>query len=110
AGGKTLAIAAAMANRGRLIACDVDGRKLTELRRRARRAGVTSAQAVELSRDPRGALPAPLARIEGRVDRVLVDAPCSGVGSLRRNPELRYRLGPADLERLAAEQRAICAR
>jgi 16S rRNA (cytosine967-C5)-methyltransferase len=110
AGGKTLAIAAAMENRGRLIACDVDPRKLGELKRRARRAGVTTVQSAELSPAHDAALPAVLARVEGKVDRVLVDAPCTGVGALRRNPEARFRLSEADLARLPGEQLAICER
>ena len=110
AGGKTLALAAALENRGRILAVDIDGRKLKELRRRARRAGASNVQAVELSPDPRAALPAPLARVEGRVDRVLVDAPCTGVGALRRNPEAKWRLGEADADRLPDTQRAICER
>jgi 16S rRNA (cytosine967-C5)-methyltransferase len=110
AGGKTLAIAAAMANRGRVLACDVDERKLTELRRRVRRAAVTTVQAAALEPGAKASFPPPLARLEGRADRVLVDTPCSGVGSLRRNPELRFRLTPADLVRLPEEQLAICRR
>jgi 16S rRNA (cytosine967-C5)-methyltransferase len=110
AGGKTLALAAAMANRGRVLAADVDGRKLKELARRARRAGVTTVQTAELPPGDRAGLPAALARVEGKVDRVLIDAPCTGVGSLRRNPELRFRLTPAELARLPEAQLAICER
>lgn len=108
AGGKSLAIAAATNNRGRVVACDIDGRKLSELRRRARRAGVGNIQAVTLDRD--GAFPKPLERLEGKVHRVLVDAPCSGIGALRRNPEARWRLKPADIERLPEQQLDICSR
>ena len=107
AGGKTLALAARMGNRGRLIATDVEERKLEELRRRARRAGVSNAQAALL---PPQDWPAPLAHAAGKVDRVLVDAPCSGVGSLRRNPELRWRLTEADVARLTATQAALVRR
>jgi 16S rRNA (cytosine967-C5)-methyltransferase len=110
AGGKTLALAAALENRGRVLACDVDPRKLAELKRRARRATVTTAQAIELGGEPKAPLPAPLVRVEGKADRVLVDAPCTGVGSLRRNPELRFRLSPADLTRLPVQQLEICER
>jgi 16S rRNA (cytosine967-C5)-methyltransferase len=104
AGGKTLAIAARLGNRGRVVATDVDGRKLEELRRRARRAGVSSAQAIEL---PGGAWPPALDPIRGRADAVLVDAPCSGIGALRRNPEARWRLREADLASFASRQREI---
>ena len=110
AGGKTLALAALLGNRGRVLACDVDARKLGELRRRARRAGATNIQTVELAGEPSSALPPPLARIEGGSERVLVDAPCSGIGALRRNPEARWRLVPDDLERLPALQLAIARR
>jgi len=109
AGGKTLALAATMANRGRLIACDIDAHKLEELRRRARRAGVSNAQAITVGADDR-AWPAPLDGLVGRCDRVLVDAPCSGVGALRRNPEARWRLAEADLADFARRQRAIVTR
>lgn len=102
AGGKTLALAALLGNRGRIVAIDVDGHKLTELQRRARRAGLSNVaticapvQEVSPDRLPRGA------------DRVLVDAPCSGLGVLRRNPEARWRLSPADVAEIGARQRQI---
>jgi len=101
AGGKTLAIAGRLANRGRIIAADVDARKLDELRRRARRAGVTSAQTIHLAD---GRWPAQLDALRGKADVVLVDAPCSGIGALRRNPEARWRLSDADLSGFAARQ------
>jgi 16S rRNA (cytosine967-C5)-methyltransferase len=114
AGGKTLAIAADLANRGRIVACDVDGRKLGELKRRARRAGASNVQAIELPPSPPGTppphLPDALTAMEGRADRVLVDAPCTGVGALRRNPEARWRLMPDDLRRLPELQLAIALR
>ena len=108
AGGKTLALAAMMGNRGRLFASDIDGGKLEELRRRARRAGVSNAQAIELPADDDW--PAPLAEVLGRCDRVLVDAPCSGIGSLRRNPEARWRLAESEIARFAERQRGLCLR
>ena len=104
AGGKTLAIAARLGNRGRIASADVDARKLEELRRRARRAGVTSAQAVHLDG---GHWPAALDALRGKADVVLVDAPCSGIGALRRNPEARWRLREADLAGFAARQKEI---
>jgi 16S rRNA (cytosine967-C5)-methyltransferase len=109
AGGKTLALAAALGNRGRVVAADVDGRKLTELKRRARRAGATNIQSVAMERDG-DVYPPALARLEGKVARVLVDAPCTGVGALRRNPEARWRLTEADCDRMPQLQREICAR
>jgi 16S rRNA (cytosine967-C5)-methyltransferase len=104
AGGKTLAIAARLGNRGRIIAADVDARKLEELRRRARRARVSSAQAVHLDG---GRWPPALDALRGKADVVLVDAPCSGIGALRRNPEARWRLREADLAMFAARQQEI---
>jgi 16S rRNA (cytosine967-C5)-methyltransferase len=105
AGGKTLAIAAAMSNRGRIVATDVDGKKLEELRRRARRAGITTIQAATITgvHDR----PPPLAAVAGKADVVLVDAPCSGLGALRRNPEARWRLRESDLTDFARRQREI---
>jgi 16S rRNA (cytosine967-C5)-methyltransferase len=96
AGGKTLALAAEMGNRGRLVASDVDRARLSRMRPRLERAGVSIVEPRLL--DPgreRGAL----AGLEGQADLVLVDAPCSGTGTWRRNPELRWRLDPARLER-----------
>jgi 16S rRNA (cytosine967-C5)-methyltransferase len=110
AGGKSLALAAMLGNRGRVVACDVDRRKLAELRRRARRAGATNIQTVLVAGDLAAGLAPPLVALEGRCERVLVDAPCSGIGALRRNPEARWRLVPGDLERLPALQLAIARR
>ncbi|HLL24604.1 MAG TPA: RsmB/NOP family class I SAM-dependent RNA methyltransferase, partial [Kofleriaceae bacterium] len=106
AGGKTLAIAARLGNRGRIIATDVDAKKLEELRRRARRAGVSNAQALHLEG---GQWPDALAAQHGKADVVFVDAPCSGIGALRRNPEARWRLREADLATFATRQREILA-
>ncbi len=108
AGGKTLALAAALGNKGRVVAADVDRRKLTELKRRAKRAGATNVQSVILDAD--GDYPAPLTRLEGAADRVLVDAPCTGIGALRRNPEARWRMTEGDLDRMPALQLEIARR
>jgi 16S rRNA (cytosine967-C5)-methyltransferase len=108
AGGKTLALGGFMENRGRIVALDVDERKLVELRRRARRAGLTNARAVTV--DEAGGWPDEVAALAGRADRVLVDAPCSGIGALRRNPEARWRLADVDLARLPEEQKRIARR
>ncbi len=105
AGGKTLALAAALHNKGRVVAADVDKRKLTELKRRAKRAGATNVQSVIL--DSNGDYPGPLTRLEGKADRVLVDAPCTGIGALRRNPEARWRMTEGDLDRMPALQYEI---
>jgi 16S rRNA (cytosine967-C5)-methyltransferase len=103
AGGKTLAIAAVMEGKGRLLALDVDGRKLEELRRRARRAGLSNVTARPIGND--ATLP-PEARLGGW-DRVLVDAPCSGSGTLRRNPEARWRLTPQIIASFPARQLSL---
>jgi 16S rRNA (cytosine967-C5)-methyltransferase len=103
AGGKTLAIAAAMGGKGRLLALDVDGRKLEELRRRARRAGLSNVAARAVSDEAK--LPDE-ARVGGW-DRVLVDVPCSGLGTLRRNPEARWRLTPQAIAVFPARQLAL---
>ncbi|WP_374279713.1 RsmB/NOP family class I SAM-dependent RNA methyltransferase [Novosphingobium sp.] len=101
AGGKTLALAAGMDNRGRLIACDVDRARLARLTPRAERAGAV--QIEERLLNPQREAEA-LADLAGQVDAVLIDAPCSGTGTWRRNPEARWRLTPAELDRLTAVQ------
>ncbi len=101
AGGKTLALAAAMDNRGRLIACDTDRGRLSRLAPRAARAGATIIE--ERLLDPNREAEA-LADLAGQIDAVLIDAPCSGSGTWRRNPEGRWRLTPRELERLGALQ------
>lgn len=106
AGGKTLALAAHMGNRGRIVATDIARYKLEELARRARRAGVSNVQRAVLE----DGFPKALTDLEGRAQRVLLDVPCSGLGALRRNPEARWRLRPADLERLPETQLDICNR
>ena len=110
AGGKTLALAARMNNRGRIIACDIAHRKLAELRRRAKRGGVDNVASVTLPDDLKAPLPKQLEAWRGRADRVLVDAPCTGVGALRRNPETRWRLNESDLDRFPALQLEILER
>jgi 16S rRNA (cytosine967-C5)-methyltransferase len=107
AGGKTLALGALLGNRGRLIAFDVSDDKLEELRTRARRAGLTNVQALLV--DDKIPSSEELA-LHGRADRVLCDVPCSGLGTLRRNPEARWRLQPSDLDELPPLQRAILER
>jgi 16S rRNA (cytosine967-C5)-methyltransferase len=96
AGGKTLAIAAEMADRGRLVASDTDRTRLSRMGLRLQRAGVTLVEPRLL--DP-GREREALADLADSVDLILVDAPCSGTGTWRRNPELRWRLSP---KRLAA--------
>jgi 16S rRNA (cytosine967-C5)-methyltransferase len=102
AGGKTLALAAAMGNRGRLTACDVSAPRLEGASRRLRRAGVANAERHLLQPGDRWAK-----RRAGAFDRVLVDAPCTGTGTWRRNPDARTRTGPEDLRELLPKQAAI---
>lgn len=99
-GGKTLGLAAAMGGEGRLIACDTDRGRLSRLGPRAARAGA----AVETRLlDPKRELEA-LADLQGEADIVLIDAPCSGTGTWRRNPEARWRLTPQRLDALTKLQ------
>ncbi|MBO6526206.1 RsmB/NOP family class I SAM-dependent RNA methyltransferase [Erythrobacter sp.] len=100
-GGKTLALAAAMDNQGRLIASDTDRNRLARLAPRAERAGAANIETILL--DPQKELDA-LAEFAGQADAVLIDAPCSGTGTWRRNPEARWRLDEKELARLGAVQ------
>jgi 16S rRNA (cytosine967-C5)-methyltransferase len=93
-----------MAGKGRLLALDVDGKKLEELRRRARRAGLSNVAARPVAE---GGLALPTEARPGAWDRVLVDAPCSGVGTLRRNPEARWRLTPQTVKSFPPRQLAL---
>ncbi|MBK9070799.1 MAG: RsmB/NOP family class I SAM-dependent RNA methyltransferase [Myxococcales bacterium] len=104
AGGKTLALAARMSNKGRLVSTDIDDRKLQQLKKRARRARVSNHQAIAISAD---AWPDELHRLVGTADGVLVDAPCSGTGALRRNPEAKWRMQERDIAEFVAKQRQI---
>lgn len=101
AGGKTLALAAAMENRGTLVASDTDRGRLSRLGPRAERAGVGNVRSILL--DP-GKERAALEDIAGQAERVLIDAPCSGTGTWRRNPEARWRLTEDALARLVKTQ------
>ncbi|TYC92843.1 RsmB/NOP family class I SAM-dependent RNA methyltransferase [Novosphingobium sp. BW1] len=101
AGGKTLALAASMANTGRLIACDSDRTRLSRLAPRAERAGTLPIETLLLNP---GKEPARLSGLVGAADAVLVDAPCSGTGTWRRNPEARWRLTDKQILRYATTQ------
>lgn len=108
AGGKSLALAAEMHGKGSLVALDVDEERLSEAKRRARRAGVHNLRSRLI---PQGAAAAEaLADLAGKCERVLVDAPCSGIGALRRKPDARWRLAPEDPARFAQLQAELVAR
>lgn len=105
AGGKTLALGAAMRNTGRLYAFDVSGHRLDALKPRLARSGLSNVHPAQLAheRDER------VKRLAGKIDRVLIDAPCSGLGTLRRNPDLKWRQSPQSVAELQAKQAAILA-
>lgn len=105
AGGKTLALAGCMANKGRLSATDIDARRLTDAGLRLRRAGVHNAECHALVAGDSW-----LKRRRGSFDRVLVDAPCSGTGTWRRNPDAKWRSSADELDRLIALQDEVLAR
>jgi len=108
AGGKSLALAMEMHGKGSLFALDSDAERLEEARRRARPAGAHNLRTRPIPAGPEA--DAALEDLAGACERVLVDAPCSGLGTLRRKPDARWRLAPADPERFAAIQRALVAR
>jgi 16S rRNA (cytosine967-C5)-methyltransferase len=103
AGGKTLAIGAAMRNSGRLYAFDTSGHRLDALKPRLARSGLSNVHPVAIAheRDER------IKRLAGKIDRVLVDAPCSGLGTLRRSPDLKWRQNPDTVAAQAQLQQAI---
>ncbi len=103
-GGKTLALAAAMANEGRILATDIDRGRLSRLAPRAAKAGVTIVETRLL--DPNREVEA-LTDWSDTADCVLIDAPCSGTGTWRRNPEARWRLTPERLGKFASQQRHV---
>ena len=105
AGGKTLQMGAAMNSTGRLYAFDVSDKRLANLAPRLKRSGLSNVfpQRITGENDPK------VKRLRGKIDRVLVDAPCTGLGTLRRNPDLKMRQTPEGLAELNAKQRAILA-
>jgi len=105
AGGKTLALAMLMRGTGRLYAMDVSAKRLAALAPRAARAAISNVHTLALS----GENDVRAKRLAGKLDRVLVDAPCTGFGTLRRNPDLKWRYGPERVAALAAEQFGILA-
>ncbi|HEY9103863.1 MAG TPA: RsmB/NOP family class I SAM-dependent RNA methyltransferase [Chitinimonas sp.] len=105
AGGKTLLLGMLMASSGRLYAFDVSEKRLANLKPRLARSGLSNVQPqrIESENDAR------VKRLAGKLDRVLVDAPCSGMGTLRRNPDLKFRQSTASVDELNAKQTAILA-
>ena len=105
AGGKTLALGAEMRNTGRLYAFDTSGHRLASLKPRLARSGLSNVFPAQIAheRDER------IKRLAGKLDRVLVDAPCSGLGTLRRNPDLKWRQTPQSVAELQVKQAAILA-
>ncbi|WP_425237515.1 RsmB/NOP family class I SAM-dependent RNA methyltransferase [Ulvibacterium sp.] len=101
AGGKTLHLAALMENKGQLIALDIYGNKLKELKRRARRNGAHNIEprAIDSTKV--------IKKLYGSADRVLIDAPCTGLGVLRRNPDAKWKLQPEFLKKITKTQREI---
>jgi 16S rRNA (cytosine967-C5)-methyltransferase len=103
AGGKTLALGAMMRNTGRLYAFDISGHRLDNLKPRLARSGLSNVYATQIAHENDDRIK----RLRGKIDRVLVDAPCSGLGTLRRNPDLKWRQSPKAIEELQVKQKAI---
>ncbi len=103
AGGKTLALGASMRSTGRLYAFDTSAHRLDAFKSRLARSGLSNVHpaAIAHERDDR------VKRLTGKIDRVLVDAPCTGLGTLRRNPDLKWRQTPEGVAEMAAKQTAI---
>ncbi len=105
AGGKTLLLGAMMRSQGRLYAFDISPRRLANLRPRLARSGLSNVHPVRIA-DERDAR---IRRLAGKIDRVLVDAPCTGFGTLRRNPDLKWRQPQGSVAELAAKQARLLA-
>ncbi len=105
AGGKTLLLGDLMQSQGRLYAFDTSERRLAKLKPRLARAGLTNVEPRQIADEN----DARAHRLASKADRVLVDAPCSGLGTLRRNPDLKWRQSPATVAEMAAKQASIMA-
>lgn len=103
AGGKTLHLGALMRSTGRLYAFDVSEKRLAKLKPRVARSGLSNVHPILVAHER----DAKIKRLAGKADRVLVDAPCSGLGTLRRNPDLKWRQTPASVAEMVAKQAAI---
>jgi len=105
-GGKTLELAALMDNSGQIYATDSDARRLAPIHDRLARAGVRNVQV----RTPKGRGDEPLADLAGKIDLVVVDAPCTGIGTWRRNPDTKWRVRPGALDERMKDQDLVLAR
>jgi 16S rRNA (cytosine967-C5)-methyltransferase len=105
AGGKTLMLSAMMNSQGRLYAMDVSEKRLANLKPRLKRSGASNIQPMLIAHEN----DLKVKRLAGKIDRVLVDAPCSGLGTLRRNPDLKFRQSPGSIEAFTHQQAAILA-
>jgi 16S rRNA (cytosine967-C5)-methyltransferase len=105
AGGKTLALGASMRNTGRLYAFDISEKRLAKLKPRLARSGLSNVHPVQIAHEN----DAKIKRLAGKLDRVLVDSPCSGLGTLRRNPDVKWRQSPESLAELTDKQYSILA-
>jgi 16S rRNA (cytosine967-C5)-methyltransferase len=103
AGGKTLALGAIMRNTGRLYAFDIADKRLAKLKPRLARSGLSNVHPVLIAHEN----DAKIKRLAGKIDRVLVDAPCSGLGTLRRNPDVKWRIRPESITELNVKQLSI---
>lgn len=103
AGGKTLALGAMMRNTGRLYAFDISEKRLSKLKPRLARSGLSNVHPVVIAHER----DAKIKRLAGKLDRVLVDAPCSGLGTLRRNPDVKWRQNPEGIAELNQKQASI---
>ncbi len=103
AGGKTLAIGSLMKSTGRIYAFDVNAKRLAGLGPRLKRSGLSNVHPIAI----RAAGDVRVKRLAGKIDRVVVDAPCSGSGTLRRNPDLKWRFDESELERLTGLQAEV---
>jgi len=105
AGGKTLMLAALMNSQGRLYALDISEKRLANLKPRLKRSGASNIQPMLIAHEN----DLKVKRLAGKIDRVLVDAPCSGLGTLRRSPDLKFRQSPASIEEFTQKQATILA-
>jgi len=104
AGGKSMHLAALMENKGKLLSLDIHAWKLNELKKRARRGGVSNLETRPITSTKI------IKRLHGRADRLLLDVPCSGLGVLRRNPDSKWKLNQEFIDRIVLEQADILAR